>query len=159
MFYYPQNGFQNNGFSNQYVQQPVQQQPVQQPVQQQPIQQPVQQPIQNGGFVIVQDESEITRYPVAHGNIVTFRIENQPVVVEKSLGYSQFDTPHYERYRLIKEDMPIPEAKEYLLKSDYETAQSSILNAQNEIFSQIEDLKRQISEFKKPVAKKKEVEA
>lgn len=170
MFYYPQNGFQNNGFSNQYVQQPVQQQPVQQPiqqpvqqqlVQQQPVQQPVQQPIQNGGFVIVQDESEIARYPVAHGNIVTFRIENQPVIIEKSLGYSQFDTPHYERYRLSKEDMAIPEEKkdEYLLKSDYETAQSSILNVQNEIFSQIEDLKRQISEFKKPVAKKKEVEA
>ena len=172
MFYYPQNGFQNNGFSNQYVQQPVQQQPVHQPVQQQPIQQPiqqpvqqpiqqsVQQPIQNGGFVIVQDESEIVRYPVAHGNLVTFRIENQPVIVEKSLGYSQFDTPHYERYRLSKEDMAIPEEKkdEYLLKSDYENAQRSILDNQNEIFSQIEDLKRQISEFKKPVTKKKEVE-
>ena len=152
MFYNP-NGFQN-------YQQSVQQ-PIQQPIQQNyPTQMNVAQPqIQNGGFVIVQDESEIARYPVAHGNIVTFRIENQPVVIEKSLGYSQFDTPHYERYRLIKEDMPIPETKEYLLKSDYETAQKSILDSQNTIFSQIEDLKRQISEFKKPVTKRKEVEA
>ena len=151
MFYNP-NGFQN-------YQQSVQQ-PIQQPIQQNyPTQMNVAQPqIQNGGFVIVQDESEIARYPVAHGNIVTFRIENQPVVIEKSLGYSQFDTPHYERYRLIKEDMPIPEAKEYILKSDYETAQKSILDSQNTIFSQIEDLKRQISEFKKPVTKRKEVE-
>ena len=115
--------------------------------------QPMQQPIQNGGFVIVQDESEITRYPVAHGNIVTFRIENQPVVVEKSLGYSQFDTPHYERYRLIKEDMPIPEAKEYLLKDEFQ-------NAFNGLRSEIDDLKSQISvKTEKSTTRKKEVEA
>lgn len=114
--------------------------------------QPMQQPIQNGGFVIVQDESEIARYPVAHGNIVTFRIENQPVVVEKSLGYSQFDTPHYERYRLIKEDMPIPEAKEYLLKDEFQNAFSGLR-------SEIDDLKSQISvKNEKSTTRKKEVE-
>lgn len=126
-----------------------------QPQLQQPIQQ-VQQPIQNGGYVIVSSEDEVRHYPVAHGNIVTFRIENQPIVIEKSMGYSQFDTPHYEKYKLIKEDMTIPEEhkEEYLLKSDYETTQKSILDAQNEIFSQIEDLKRQISDLdKKPVKK------
>lgn len=137
-------------YYQQPVQQPVIQQPIQQPIQQanqQPIQQ---QPIQNGGFVIVQDENEITRYPVAHGNIVTFRIENQPVVVEKSLGYSQFDTPHYERYRLIKEDMPVPEAKEYLLKNDFQTAFDGLK-------SEIDELKSQISKTEK-TTRKKEVE-
>ena len=123
---------------------------------QQPVQQPMQQivqqqPIQNGGFVIVQDENEIVRYPVAHGNLVTFRIENQPVVVEKSLGYSQFDTPHYERYRLIKEDMAIPEDKkdEYLLKNDFQTAFDSLK-------SEIDELKSQIAMPK--TSRKKEVE-
>ena len=142
-------------YYQQPVQQPVIQQPIQQPIQQanqQPIQQ---QPIQNGGFVIVQDENEITRYPVAHGNIVTFRIENQPVVVEKSLGYSQFDPPHYERYRLIKEDMPVPEAKEYLLKNDFQ-------NAFDGLRSEIDDLKSQIgtlcSKNEKTTTRKKEVE-
>ena len=137
-------------YYQQPVQQPVIQQPIQQPIQQanqQPIQQ---QPIQNGGFVIVQDENEITRYPVAHGNIVTFRIENQPVVVEKSLGYSQFDTPHYERYRLIKEDMPVPEAKEYILKNDFQTAFDGLR-------SEIDELKSQISKTEK-TTRKKEVE-
>ena len=137
-------------YYQQPVQQPVIQQPIQQPIQQanqQPIQQ---QPIQNGGFVIVQDENEITRYPVAHGNIVTFRIENQPVVVEKSLGYSQFDTPHYERYRLIKEDMPVPEAKEYILKNDFQTAFDGLRN-------EIDELKSQISKTEK-TTRKKEVE-
>ena len=133
-----------------YYQQPVQQPVIQQPIQQ-PNQQPIQQqPIQNGGFVIVQDENEITRYPVAHGNIVTFRIENQPVVVEKSLGYSQFDTPHYERYRLIKEDMPVPEAKEYILKNDFQTAFDGLR-------SEIDELKSQISKTEK-TTRKKEVE-
>lgn len=150
MFYNP------NGFPNQPIQQPVQQNypnnayPTQMSVA------PTQQPqIQNGGFVIVQDENEITRYPVAHGNIVTFRIENQPVVVEKSLGYSQFDTPHYERYRLIKEDMPIPETKEYLLKNDFQTAFDGLR-------SEIDELKSQIGTFcsktEKTTTRKKEVE-
>lgn len=138
-------------FQNYYqpYQQPIQQ-PIQQPMQQ-PIQQPVQQPMQNGGFVIVQDENEILRYPVAHGNLITFRIENQPVVVEKSLGYSQFDTPHYERYRLIKEDMPVPEAKEYLLKNDFQNAFDGLRN-------EIDDLKAQISKTEKTTTRKKEVE-
>lgn len=127
---------------------------------QQPIQQPTNQPIQNGGYVIVQSEDEIRRYPVAHGNLVTFRIENQPIVVEKSMGYSQFDTPHYEKYKLVKEDMETPseQANEYLLKSDYETAQKTILDAQKEIFSQIEELKKQMETEKKPTTRKKETE-
>ena len=119
------------------------------------------QQMQNGGYVVVQSEEEVRRYPVAHGNLVTFRIENQPIVIEKSMGYSQFDTPHYEKYKLIKEDMEEVETKqkEYILKSDYETAQKNILDAQNEIFSQIKDLKSQIEAFeKKPATRKKEVE-
>lgn len=121
------------------------------------------QPIQNGGYVVVQNEEEIRRYPVAHGNLVTFRIENQPIVVEKSMGYSQFDTPHYDRYRLIKEEMPDAETKqeekEYTLKSDYETLKNDFLEVQNEIFSQIKQLKDQISELdKKPTTRKKEVD-
>lgn len=147
MFYNP------NGFPNQPIQQPIQQNYPNNAYSTQMNVAPTQQPqIQNGGFVIVQDESEIARYPVAHGNIVTFRIENQPVVVEKSLGYSQFDTPHYERYRLIKEDMPIPEAKEYLLKDEFQ-------NAFNGLKSEIDDLKSQISvKTEKSTTRKKEVE-
>ena len=119
-------------------------------MQQQPIQQPVQQQQIQSSFVVVSNEDEIRRYPVAPGGLITFRIENQPIIVEKSLGYSQFDSPHYERYRMTKEDMPEVQPKEYILKSDYE-------NAKNEIFSQIEDLKSHISALeKKPTRKKVE---
>lgn len=119
--------------------------------QQQP-QQPQQQ-MQNGGFIVVPSEEDVMRYPVAIGNLITFKIENQPVVIEKSRGFSQFEAPHYERYKLVKEEMPAPEVKEYLLKSDFETAQQALLESQTEIFSQIEELKKQI----KPI-RKKEVE-
>ena len=126
---------------------PYYQQPQMQPQPQQP------QQMQNGGFIVVPSEEDVMRYPVAIGNLITFKIENQPIVIEKSRGFSQFEAPHYERYKLVKEEMPTPEVKEYLLKSDFETAQKTILDSQNEIYSQIEELKRQI----KPI-RKKEVE-
>lgn len=130
---------------------PYYQQPQMQPQPQQP------QQMQNGGFIVVPSEEDVMRYPVAIGNLITFKIENQPIVIEKSRGFSQFEAPHYERYKLVKEEMPTPEVKEYLLKSDFETAQQALLESQTEIFSQIEGLKRQISDFeKKPVRKEKD---
>ncbi len=150
--YYPtQYSMQPNAFQNVGNVNPTQMN-VGQPMQQ-PVQQPIQQ-MQNGGYVVVQNEEEVRRYPVAHGNLVTFRIENQPIVIEKSMGFSQFDTPHYEKYKLIKEDMEISETPkpDYILKSDYETSQKEIL-------SLIDDLKKQISDMEKKPTRKKEVEA
>ena len=141
-------------YPNQQMQYPTQPNAYQNPTQipQQPVQQ-----MQNGGYVIVQNEDEVRRYPVAHGNLVTFRIENQPVVIEKSMGFSQFDTPHYEKYKLVKEDMEVVEQKEYILKSDYENAKKELFVQISDLKSQFEDVKKQIEE-KKPV-RKKEVEA
>lgn len=151
-------------YQNYYPQQPIQQPMMQQPVVQQPVvQQPQQQqnqPIQNGGYVIVQSDEEIRRYPVAHGNSVTFRIENQPILVEKSLGYSQFDTPHYERYKLIKEDMPIPEEKkdDYLLKTDYKMDYESLKEQIDRINKTLNSVQAQMESFdKKTTTRKKEV--
>lgn len=73
--------------------------PTQQPQQSQP------QQIQNGGFVVARSENEVLNYPVAPGNCVTFKIEGQPIVMEKSMGFSQLESPHVERYRLVKEEM------------------------------------------------------
>lgn len=105
------------------MQQPLYQQPymsmgqMMQPQPQQQMQVPVQQPQQtqpqtqqpetlnNGGLIVVPTEDDVKKYPVAPGNLVTFRIENQPIIIEKSMGRSQFATPYYERYKLLKEDM------------------------------------------------------
>lgn len=82
------------------MQMPVMQQPVPQPVQQQPVQQPE---IRQNGFIRVKDEAEVDAYPIAPGNSVTFIHETQPFVYVKTLGFSQFDHPIKERYRLVKE--------------------------------------------------------
>ena len=61
--------------------------------------------LNNGGFIVLPSEEDIKKYPVAPGNLVTFKIENQPIIIEKSMSRSPFDAPHYERYKLIKEEM------------------------------------------------------
>ena len=61
--------------------------------------------IQNGGFVSVPDENMVNTYPVAPGNCVTFKIEGKPIVMEKSMGFSQLESPKIERYRLVKEEV------------------------------------------------------
>lgn len=70
------------------------------------------QQIQNGGFVFVKDESEFINYPVAPGNSVTFKNENQPYIYTKTLGFSQLDRPILEKFRLVKEDLLSNSAEE-----------------------------------------------
>lgn len=99
-----------NYFPNYYsglyqpIPQPVPQMQV--PVVQQPVQQPVQaqQPeIRQNGFIRVKNEAEVDAYPIAPGNSVTFIHETEPFVFVKTLGFSQFDRPVKEKYRLVKE--------------------------------------------------------
>lgn len=60
--------------------------------------------IQNGGFVSIPNEEMVAAYPVGMGNCVTFKVEGQPIVIEKSVGFSQLEPPKIERYRLVKEN-------------------------------------------------------
>lgn len=89
--------------------QPAYQQPMQQPTPQQA--QAMQQPnmpmpnqIQNGGFVTVRSEAEARNYPVAPGNSVTFKHETAPYCYTKTMGFSQFEAPRFEKYKLVKEE-------------------------------------------------------
>ena len=59
---------------------------------------------QFGGFVSVRNEMEARNYPVAPGNSVMFRDETAPYIYSKSMGYSQLDTPRFDKYRLVKEE-------------------------------------------------------
>lgn len=68
------------------------------------------QQIQNGGFISVRSMEEALNYPVAPGNSVTFKDENAPYVYTKTKGFSQLDQPIFEKYRLVKEAEPVPEA-------------------------------------------------
>lgn len=87
----------------------------------------------NGGLIVVPTEEDVKKYPVAPGNFVTFKIENQPVIIEKSMSRSQFDSPHYERYKLIKEEV------EDIKPEIAEKPQNDGLNGE------IEQLKKEIS--------------
>lgn len=62
-------------------------------------------PIQNSGFIMVRSEEEAYRYPVAAGNCVTFKVEGEPIVIEKSMSFSQLDNAKIDRYRLVREDI------------------------------------------------------
>lgn len=68
-----------------------------------------QQTIQTNGFVSVRNEAEARNYPVAYGNSVTFKDENAPYVYTKTMGFSQLETPRFEKYRLVKEDAVQPQ--------------------------------------------------
>ena len=102
----------NNGYPMNYpYYQPMQNQAFQQNYQQnQAFQQQPQnyqqqnQQIQNGGFMVVPSEDMARTYPVAPGNCVTFKIEGKPIVMEKSMGFSQLEAPRIDRYRLVREE-------------------------------------------------------
>ena len=102
----------NNGYPMNYpYYQPMQNQAFQQNYQQnQAFQQQSQnyqqqnQQIQNGGFMVVPSEDMARTYPVAPGNCVTFKIEGKPIVMEKSMGFSQLEAPRIDRYRLVREE-------------------------------------------------------
>ena len=93
--YYP------TGYNNYYPSQPT---PVLQgqPVQTQTVPQIPQ--IQNGGLVRVMNEEEARNYPVAPGYSVTFIDDSVNYCYTKTAGFSQFDKPRFEKYRLTKEE-------------------------------------------------------
>ena len=102
------------------------------------------QQIQNGGFVVVSSEEDVRRYPVAPGTSIDFKIENQPIVIEKTMGFSQLDSPKIERFRLVKEEMEeAPVVKDYAEEI-------------KEIREEVDKIKAEITSLKKPRQPKKE---
>ncbi len=121
--------------------------------QQMPQVQPQQQPqSQTGGFISVRSELEARNYPVAPGSCMMFKIEGQPTVIEKSMGFSQFEAPHIDVYELVKKQSAPQDQKE--IELDW---RSEI----NSVRQEIDNLKEEIQTLKsKPrtSGKKKEVE-
>ena len=140
--YYP-NYINPYVYPQQYQQMPVQQQQVQQQTPQ----------IQNGGFISVRGEQEARNYPVAPGNSVTFKDETAPYVYTKTMGFSQLDTPTFDKYRLVKEEATV---------SDVVAQEATENIVQQKIQSEIEKLWTEVNalknaEFSITKTKKKEV--
>lgn len=117
--------------------------------------------IQNGGFVRVPNEAAARNYPIAPGNSITFIDENAPYCYTMTMGFSQFDRPKFEKFRLVKEeDQPIQaQTTEDIPKIDY--ALKSELEALKQSFTaEIENLKTVFAEksAKMPSKTEKEVD-
>jgi hypothetical protein len=126
------------GYNPMYYQQLQNTQQQQQTVQQTP-------QIQNGGFVMVKDINEAMNYAVAPGNSVTFKVESQPYICTKTLGFSQLDQPIFEVFKLVKEDKQWQES----------TAESASVveylsvDEANSIKAEISSLRAEIDSIKK----------
>ena len=101
------------------------------PMYQQQYYQPQQQTI-----VSVRNEAEARNYPVAFGASVTFKDETAPYIYTKTMGFSQLDTPRFEKFRIVREE-----------PSDAETVNLSSEDLLAPVWAEIEALKKAV--FKK----------
>jgi hypothetical protein len=145
----PNQAFQQNYQQNQaFQQQPQNYQQNQQPLHNQQI--------QNGGFMLVPSEEMARSYPVAPGNCVTFKIEGKPIVMEKSMGFSQLEAPRIDRYRLVREeDAP----QEQNLPQNAPKENSMENETINELKGQIKALNEEMEELKKRLGELEDVGA
>lgn len=135
-----------------YPGQQMMQDPMVKQVQAQP-----QQQTQSGGFMPAPNEAYALNYPIAPGNSMTFKIEGKPIVIEKSMGFSQLESPKIDRYRLVKEEV----AEGSNLTKDEPLDLEPINSTLDDLKGQIEQIWGEIDGLKKkpaPKPKKKEAE-
>lgn len=109
--------------------------------------QPIQMPQNN--IVNVPSEDMARNYPVAPGNTIIFKHDNAPYIYTKTIGYSQFDTPVFERYVL---DVGTPKIE--LVKDEPISLPLDDIKAEiSEIRALYEELKDKIDKPKKTVKK------
>lgn len=100
--------------------------------------------LQSNSFVSVRSEVEARNYPVGYGNSVTFKDENAPYVYTKTMGFSQLDTPKFEKYKLVKEEPQAAQIEPLQSTPDnlHSYAEKSEIEA---IWSEIEAIKKIIN--------------
>ena len=106
-------------------------------------QQPQQQQAQTPGIIQVPNENYVYNYPVGPGNSVMFKIEGKPIIMEKSMGFSQFESPKIDVYRLVKEEPQEPVTTDY--KADIDAIWAEI-NALKEKATPAPKKKKEVTE-------------
>ena len=109
--------------------------------QQMPQTQPMQQPVQNIGYIPVTNEDMARNYPVAPGNSLTFRNEDGNYIYVKSMGFSKYDKPIFEKYELVKESGQVIE--EPVKVRDYGTEIDNLNRTLSDIQVELSSLKEQ----------------
>ena len=145
----------NNYFPQYYPPYPQMTMPIYQPqVQTQP-QQPIKNDqIQSGGFVSISNESMVNSYPIAPGNCVTFKIEGKPIVIEKSMGFSQLESPKIKRYKLVEEENTPMDAPEPVSEPKTESVTNDAIE---ELKDDIEQIRDDIDDMQKQIDALKDV--
>lgn len=123
----------------------------------------IQPQVQDGGFVSVRNEMEARNYPVGLGKSVTFKDENAPYIYTKTMGFSQLDSPIFDKYKLVKE-MPAERTEMPQNGSENDSTVNSTLDRLKgeieAIWDEINGIKdQQVSSVgRKTPAKRKEVD-
>lgn len=104
---------------------------------------PAPQPQNTQNGMLIATEEDVLKYPIAPGHSVPFKIDGQPLIIEKSMGLSQFDSPKYKRYRLVEEGSS-EDKTDYILRSVYEDDRQGIENEIKEIRNNIDEFTAQI---------------
>lgn len=136
-----------------YPQYPMSYLPYPYPMQMQ--QQQAQQQVQNAGFILIPTEEDAYRYPVALGKSMTFKVENEPIVIEKTMSFSQLENPRIERYRLVREEV-VEEPKEAESVEVDNYVSDELKDEIQAIRRDIEGIKEQLTSTPKTSSKKKE---
>lgn len=108
--------------------------------------------IQNGGFVSAPSMDYARSYPVAPGNSVTFKIESQPYICTKTLGFSQLDQPIFEIFKLVKEECA--ETSKNVL--DNEDGQFLTIDEGNALKAEIDAVKSELQMLKELIESNKQ---
>ena len=144
------NPYQPNYFGNQQPQMQVQPQNIQ-PVN------PNNMQGQNGMLVPVANENVAFNYPVAYGNTVIFKDENNPYIYIKKMGFSQLESPVFEKYHRETPILPQNETKDSEAdKVILDDLKSKIEALEDEIEALNDEIKNLKGQAKKPIGKKKE---
>ena len=109
---------------------------------------------QNGTQIIsVRSEMEARNYPIAPNSSIIFKDENAPYIYIKTMGISQFDTPSFDKFKLVREDAVLPQettSNALVDNSTIEKLQADI----TAILNEIDDIKKKIA----PRTRKKETD-
>lgn len=74
-------------------------------------------------MMVIATEEDALKYPIAPGNSIMFKIENQPLIIEKTMGLSQLDAPTIRYIDLVPRDT---NKVEYATKDDIEQLREEI---------------------------------
>ena len=106
--------------------------------------QQTQQQVQNGGFVNVRSETEARNYPVALGNVVTFKDETAPYIYTKTMGFSPLDIPRFEIYKKVPDSTQEQQQEE---QRPQENEIDSVRNEMNNMKQEISSLWQSLDEL------------